>query len=93
MGVNSQGESKRNLFEPENTQPLAIEVTPEGTVQLVVPVNLNTQALPSTETVKFAGVPTVWAQCATVSVFAAASGAFTTEITDKVETINKRAKR
>jgi hypothetical protein len=57
-----------------------------------VPVNLNTQALPSTETVKFAGVPTVWAQCAAVSVFAAASGAFTTEIADRAETIKTKGR-
>ena len=51
-----------------------------------MPVNLNTQASPSTETVKFTGVPTVWAQSETVSMFAFALGAVITEIAERVET-------
>jgi hypothetical protein len=63
-----------------------------------VPVNLNTQASPSTETVKFTGVPTVWAQSETVSMFAFAIGAETIEIAESVETaktkgINEATKR
>jgi hypothetical protein len=58
-----------------------------------VPVNVNTQALPSTETVKFAGVPTVWAQCAAVSVVARASGALAIEIAERVETAITNAKK
>jgi hypothetical protein len=77
---------------PPPTIKYVIGLIPTGAVHVVVPVNVNTQAFPSTETVKFAGVPTVWAQCAAVSVVARASGAFAIEITDKLETIKTKDK-